>query len=79
MESDELMEDIQGAWVAFVITTLVSIYCFSTMVESISSADVWKTGCFVAGFIIVCAITIVLLVRLIDLKRLARDIPEDTE
>ena len=79
MESDELIEDIQGAWVAFVITLLVAVYCFSVMVESISSTDEWKTICFIAGFIIVSVINIVLLVRLVDLKRLARDIPEDTE
>ena len=78
-ENEELNDDIQGAKVAFIITLLVAVYCFSVVMESFYSHEEWKIIFSVIGFIIVSGITIVLFIRLVDLKKAQENIPEDSD
>ena len=79
MENDELQDDIQGAKVAFVITLLVAVYCLSVVIKSFYAHEEWKVVFSVIGFLIVTAITVMLFVRLLDLRKAANKIPEDSD
>jgi uncharacterized membrane protein len=79
MESDELYDDIQEAKIAFVITFLIAVYCFSIVMRSIAVHLEWKVICSSIGLIIVTLVEVWLLIRLIKLQRASKNALEDVE
>jgi hypothetical protein len=78
MENDPLYDDMQEAKTAFVISFLVSIYCFSVIRKSMAVHVEWKIICSSIGFGLVTLITLWLLVRIIKLHRASSEVFKDS-
>ncbi|MGZ3751264.1 MAG: hypothetical protein ACXVB0_07105 [Mucilaginibacter sp.] len=74
MNADELYDEVQEKKIAFVISLLTSVYCFSIVKEALVARVEWKETCTWVGFSIVAAITIVLFIKIIDLKKEAKNV-----
>ena len=79
MKEEELYEDLQGAKVAFALTVLVLIYCYSEMINFCTAHEQLKAICSIAGFLIVTIVTAHLLMQIIDLRTTAGSISESPE
>ncbi len=78
MESDQLYDDLQESKTAFVISLLVSIYCYSVIRKSMAVHSEWKIICAGAGFSIVSAITLWLFVRIVKLYKASKEALKDS-
>ena len=78
MEGDQLYDDLQESKTAFVISLLVSIYCFSVIRGSIAVHLEWKVICAGTGFSIVSAITLWLFVRIVKLHEASKEALKDS-
>lgn len=79
MDNEQLYDDIQVIKTAFVITSLVAVYCFFMTVRFFSAHIQWKIMCASIGFIIVSAVDATLLLQLVRLKKEYRKVHEDSE
>ena len=78
MESDQLYDDLQESKTAFVISLLVSIYCYSVIRGSMAVHLEWKVICAGTGLSSVSAITLWLFVRIVRLQRSLKEALKDS-
>jgi hypothetical protein len=79
MDDEQLYDNIQEIKTAFVITSVIAVYCFFMIIRFVSAHVQWKVICASIGFIIVSAVDTVLLLQLVHLKKAYKNIPEDSE
>ena len=78
MENDQLYDDLQESKTAFVISLLVSIYCYSVIKRSIAVHLEWKVIGSSIGFGIVSIITLGLALRIVKLYWASKEVLKDS-